>query len=282
MPDDQDIAYCAQQVRQFDRDRYLSGLFAPADRRPELFALWAFNLEIAKTRESVSEPMLGQIRLQWWRDTIEGIYKGDVRRHQVVTGLSRAIEAHDLPQDLFQRLVDAREFDLEDEAPTDLTALEAYAEESTAPLNGLALEILGGATEDALRAARHGAIAVALTGLLRATPFHAGQGRFYLPADLMKHERVSWGDIRQGRIPPSIANVVAAVAERALHHVSEARRYCRSLPSSVLPVLLPVALASSDLRKLKRAGYDPFHPKLSENPTGRQMRMFASAMRRRY
>ena len=57
-------AYCQNQVRQHDRDRYLTALFAPPARRPGLFALYAFNLEVAKVREAVSEPMLGHIRLQ--------------------------------------------------------------------------------------------------------------------------------------------------------------------------------------------------------------------------
>lgn len=278
MPDDQDIAYCSQQVRQYDRDRYLSGLFAPAERRPALYALWAFNLEIAKTRESVSEPMLGQIRLQWWRDTIEGIYRGDVRRHQVASELGRAIETYDLPQSLFQRLVDAREFDLTDEQPPDLPALEAYAEESAAPLCLLALDILGGASNDALQAARHGAIAVALTGLLRATPFHLNQGRCYLPADLVHRHQASQNAITT----PAMAKAVASVADRAVHHLAEARQYRVSLPKAALPVLLPVTLAGSDLNKLERADYNLFDPKLSGSPVGRQMRLLAAALRRRY
>ena len=58
-------------VRRHDRDRYQTALFAPADRREALFALYAFNYEIARVRESVTQPMLGQIRLQWWREVID-------------------------------------------------------------------------------------------------------------------------------------------------------------------------------------------------------------------
>src|SRR5690349_9907669 len=90
------LSYCGQEVRKFDNDRFLTGLFAPADRREALFALYAFNHEIAKTREVVSEPVLGQMRLQWWFDSIEGIYAGTVPAHAVLQPLAEAITGHNL------------------------------------------------------------------------------------------------------------------------------------------------------------------------------------------
>ncbi|MEJ2028057.1 MAG: squalene/phytoene synthase family protein, partial [Limibacillus sp.] len=77
----EDYNYCAAEVRRFDHDRYLSLLLAAEPLRRSLLAIYAFNLEIARTAESVSEPMIGQIRLQWWRDSIEGLYGGAPRRH---------------------------------------------------------------------------------------------------------------------------------------------------------------------------------------------------------
>ena len=69
-------------MRHHDRDRFQTALFAPAERREALFALYAFNYEIARVREAVREPMLGQIRLQWWREAIAAAYAGEPpRRH---------------------------------------------------------------------------------------------------------------------------------------------------------------------------------------------------------
>jgi NADH dehydrogenase [ubiquinone] 1 alpha subcomplex assembly factor 6 len=68
-----ELSYCAQQLRRLDPDRYLTALFAPDRRREGLFALYAFNLEVARAREAVREPMMGLIRLQWWRDALEEI-----------------------------------------------------------------------------------------------------------------------------------------------------------------------------------------------------------------
>src|SRR5262249_59311777 len=91
-----DAAYCLDQVRRFDRDRYLTALFAAAPARADLMALYAFNLEVAKTREVVREPMMGLMRLQWWRDALAEIYAGTERRHQVVQPLAAAIRRHGL------------------------------------------------------------------------------------------------------------------------------------------------------------------------------------------
>ena len=108
-------SYCAQLLRRQDADRYLTALFAPADRREDLFALYAFNLEVARAREVVSEPFMGLIRLQWWRDAIAEIYQGRARAHEVVRPLAAAIAEHSLDRTLFERLIESRERDLDPE-----------------------------------------------------------------------------------------------------------------------------------------------------------------------
>src|SRR5258708_11419859 len=67
---DDPTQYCAQQGRRFDHDRCLCTMFAREPVQARLFALYAFNVEIARVREIVSEPVIGQMRLQWWRDAI--------------------------------------------------------------------------------------------------------------------------------------------------------------------------------------------------------------------
>src|SRR5579872_5539453 len=100
----------ADLVRRQDRDRFLSALFVPADRRAAVLALYAFNHEIAKTRDVVSEPLLGRIRLQWWREAIEEVYAGGtVRAHVVMTPLAAAIREHGLAREHFDAMIDARE-----------------------------------------------------------------------------------------------------------------------------------------------------------------------------
>ena len=73
---DENDKYCAALVREADRDRYLATLFAPADRRGALFSLYAFDIEISRIRDLAREPMPGEIRLQWWREVLEGAARG--------------------------------------------------------------------------------------------------------------------------------------------------------------------------------------------------------------
>src|SRR5690242_6182310 len=108
----------ASLVRRHDRDRFQTVLFAPPRRREALFALYAFNYEVARVREAVREPMLGRIRLQWWREAVGSAFAGGaVRRHDVAEGLSAAIRAHCPARSRFDRLIDARESDLDPAPP---------------------------------------------------------------------------------------------------------------------------------------------------------------------
>lgn len=278
-----DLSYSGREVRKYDNDHFLTGLFAPADRREAMFALHAFNLEIAKTREVVSEPILGQVRLQFWRDGIAAVYEGgSVPRHGVMDPLAEAIRGHRLSRPLFDRLIDAREADLDDEPPANLTCLVNYAEVTGAPLVQLALEVLGVTDETAHAAGRQVGIAYALAGILRAVPFHARQHRQLLPADLMKTHGASSADLFELRSKPELRPVVAEVAAAARAHLEEARALRRKVPKPALPALLPAALADLHLSVLAKEGHDVFAPRvLMPNPF-RQAKLAWAAFRGRY
>ena len=177
--------HAATAVRQLDPDRWLTTLFAPDARRPDLLALYAFNLEIARIPEQVREHALGDIRRQWWRDTVAAAFAGQAPRgHPVAEALQRAIHAHDLPQAPFTRLLEARAADF-DPSPARIEDLEAYAQGTAASLSALALRILGVADAPSQTAAEATAIGFALIGLIRAVPFHAAARRLYLPQALL-------------------------------------------------------------------------------------------------
>jgi NADH dehydrogenase [ubiquinone] 1 alpha subcomplex assembly factor 6 len=163
------MSYCAELVRKYDRDRFLLGMTVPSARRDALWALFAFNHEIAKTREVVSEPTLGLIRLQWWRDALAALYAGNILQHEVLAALAPAVRAHDLPQVWFQDVINARETDLQGRPLASLAELEEYATASVTPLNRLVLKVLNReAAEETLQAV---SAAYGLTGLLRAAPY---------------------------------------------------------------------------------------------------------------
>lgn len=165
-------------------------MFAPAKLRLDLFALYAFNYDVAKIAESVSQPIAGQIRLQWWRERIEEIYAGKATGSELVKSLAQAARSHDLSKFLFDSFIDAREHDLEAAPFADLASLESYADATSGNIMRLSARILGaGSTLDG--DAREAGIAYALTGLLRSLPFHAARECVMLPADAMSEAGVS-------------------------------------------------------------------------------------------
>lgn len=266
------IAYCAGQIRRLDRDRYLTALFASGARREALFALYAFNLEVARTREMVREPMMGRLRLQWWREAIDDLYAGTVRRHQIVEALAPPVRRFDLSRLHFERLLDAREWDVERAAPRDLPHLLDYAEATSASLVLLALKVLD-APERAIEAGRPAGIGWALAGLLRAIPFHARAKRLYLPEDVMERHGVSSARLFELRGSPELASAVAEIAQTATRNVEAARRAGRGLPRRVLPALLPATLAALYLSRMRRAAWDVFDDRVQAPPPGRVWRL---------
>lgn len=181
---DKNTIFCRDMVQQDDRARYETVLFAPRSQQPALWAIYAFNQEIAKTRESVSEPTLGEIRLQWWRDVVGELRAGTVREHPVVAALANA-QPSDAVLKLLDELIDARGRDLYDEGPADQAALEEYAGSVGGALCEVALRLcqdLKPGTDEVTLVRQCGS-AWAMLGLVRAIPFHWASNRNFVPGD---------------------------------------------------------------------------------------------------
>jgi phytoene synthase len=264
-----EISYCARILRQQDPDRYLTALFAPSERREALFALYAFNLELARARETVREPIMGRMRLQWWRESLSEIVAGRARAHEVARPLAAAVAAHGLDRLLLERLIDAREQDMEPEPPADLPALLDYARGTSSSLIELALEILGRPDPATREAGRALGIAWALVGLLRAVPFHAAQRRLYLPASLVEEASLKPGQLFDRGSSPALREVVRRLAAEAERWLAEARRGRGAVARQYQPALLPGVLARGHLRRLATASYDPFDARVQQPPPGR-------------
>jgi len=255
------LSYPADQVRHYDHDRFLTVIFAPAAAREHLFALYAFNVEIAKTAEIVSEKLIGQMRLQWWRDTLDRLYAKETVAHAVAGPLGAAISTLKLDRVRFDRLIDAREFDLDNSPPTDLSALKTYARETGVPLVELALQAalnLPALAPSALEAARIAGTAWALTGLLRAVPFHARQRRLYLPEDRLRAAGVRVGSIFDLRPDEALPMVVREIGEAVASDLCSLGGSMTGVPRGGRSPLLLAELARLYLNDLKRAAWDPF------------------------
>lgn len=269
----------AALVSRHDRDRFVTALFAPEHRRENLFVLYAFNYELAKVRELVREPMMGRIRLQWWRDTVAEIAAGKPpRQHEVAEPLARVMRAHHLSTSALQRMIDAREQDLLPDPPATLTGLEDYADATGGALNLLALHALAVKDNDgaAAVAARHVGVGYALAGLLRATAFHARFGRSFIPTEL-DPGRHALGT----QATDALRDAAATIAEAAHARLDKARVIAEDAPEGALPVLLPAVLAARWLAQIENAGYDLFAPRVVRPDPWRGVRLAFAARRRR-
>ncbi len=278
-----ELEQVAEAVRRDDNDRFLTALFAPAEVRPALYALYAFNIEIAKVAETVSEPLIGRMRLQWWRDALAAIFDGrPAPRHTVAESLADAIGARELSRDRFMRLIDGRERDLDPEPPTTLDDLIDYADATSATLVGLALDAAGGA-DDATRAAgRQVGIGYALAGITRSVAFMARGRRCLLPLSILKDEGIDVEDVLQGRARPATARVVDVVAAESRRRLAEARASVRRPSRAVLAALLPATLADEHLNRLDARDHDAFDAGLGAPMPGRYFRLAFNAWRGRF
>jgi len=250
------FAYCAEIVRAGDRDRYLATLFAPADRRGALHALYAFNIEIARVREIAREPLPGEIRLQWWSDVLCGERSGEASANPVASALLAALERHQLTPAGLLDLIEARRFDLYDAPMATLADLESYASRTSSALFALAAKILAGA--DAATPAQPAGIAYAVAGLLRALPLHAARRQLYVPAELLDRYQVPIDDVLAGHTSAGLNAALADLRNLARAHLAAARERMSDFPREALPAFLPLALVRPSLDRLERA--DAFAP----------------------
>jgi phytoene synthase len=269
------FAHCEGLVRAADRDRFLTTLFAPAEHRPALLALYAFNLEIARVREVVDQPLAGEIRLQWWSDVLEGEGRGEVVAHPVAAALLASVARYRLGPERLKALVAARRFDLDNEPMRSLADLESYAEGASAGLIALAAQVLAGAL-DIAALSHHAGLAHAFAGLLAAFPIHAARGKVFVPLEILARHGAAREDAVGGQATPHLHAALAELRLHARRHLRAAQQLLAAAPPAVIPALLPVALAGPTLARMERRGYDPFTP-IEIAPWRRQLSIWRAA-----
>lgn len=253
--------HCEQIVREGDKDRFLATLFATEKHRRPLFALYAFNLEVARVREAIHEPMAGEIRLQWWRDMLGGAGRGEVSAHPVAAALRDTVIRYRLPPQSLADLIEARAFDLYDDPMGTLGELESYASRTSSALVMMAARILNDgkppATPDVLE---HAGVGLAIAALLRALPVHASRGQLYLPLDVLARHGADPADVLAGRATDQVRAALAELRMRAREHLSIARKGAAQAPPAIRPALMPAVIARLLLARMERRSYQPFQP----------------------
>ncbi len=257
-----------EAAKQADPDRYLAALFAPRHARNDLFALYAFNAEIARVPDEVSEPTLDEIRLQWWRDALTVAAAGEATGSPIADALGSALRRRDLSADRLDHLIDARRFDVIERVMPDAPSLLLYLDDTAGEVFQLAAMFLGAGTEseDAARAAGR---AYGLTGLMRAVMLHAARSRLYLPISSLPEEAAT--RLFQGDADPAFLGLLAEMRIKAKAELVEARSRVRALPKSIQPAFQSLALVKPYLAALERI--DPMQSVAEINPLYRLWRL---------
>jgi phytoene synthase len=253
------FAHCDAAVREADKDRWLASLFAPAALRPDLLALYAFNLEVASVRERVSDPLPGEVRLQWWRDALTGEARGDVTAHPVAAAILDVIGRRNLAIKPLVDLIDARVFDLYDDLMPTVNDLEGYCGETSSALMQVAALILA-AGEDPGTAdlAGHAGIAYAVTGLLRAFALHASRGQVFMPAEVLTAHGVTREEIVAGRASARLSAALGQMRALARAHLGRAEALIGEADVRTAAAILPLAVVRGLLDRMDRLVAEPF------------------------
>jgi 15-cis-phytoene synthase len=247
--------HCATLVREADRDRYLATLFAPAEHRDALMALYAFNVEIARVRDVAREPMPGEIRLQWWREVLSGERGGEAAAHPVAAALLAALLKCGIDPKRLTAFTDAHGFDLYDEPMATLDELDAYGAGTQGTLLDVAAAILGAHNETA---ARHAGIALAIARIFNDFAHHASRRQLYVPVEVLDRHKADREQIYAGQGSDALRSAFAELVRHARRQLQAAQMAQPAAP--MLPALLPAALVGPQLRNVERAGYQPFQP----------------------
>ena len=235
-------------AREGDPDRYAAALFVADAARDDLLSLGAFNVELARVAELVKEPQLGEIRLQWWRDSLDRALNGDTAEHPVLAAVAQTVRACALPTEALRGMIDARSFDVSTRVMPDQATLEAYLDATAGTLFRLAARVIAVRTSAPLEssnihaASRQAALAYGLVGLMRALPVHARLGRVDLPEDALLEQGTSPSLILTGETSSGLMEVLARLRGRAGDCLREANRRVMDLQPRVRQAFRPLAL----------------------------------------
>ena len=254
-------AFCADLVRTHDFVRYASTLFVPAAERRALLALYAFNVEIFRIRDHVTQPMPGEIRMQWWTDLLAGAAQGGVEGNPVAAELLAAIRAYNLPAEPLSRLIDEHQFDLYNDPMPTLAALEGYVADTSSTLFALAARIAAAASAEIDHAARHAGLAQGFAQVIAALPRDAARRQLFVPVQLLAKQGIGVEAIFAAKETPPVRAALDQLIGEARLHLDTALSLLADIAPQARAMFLPLAVVRHDLGRMSRADSDPFVPR---------------------
>ena len=251
----------ADLVRTHDFARYASTLFMPSDLRRALLALYAFNVEISRVREQVTQPLPGEIRLHWWTDLLAGVDHGGVEGHPVAAELLLTIRHFRLPVEPLTRLIEEHQFDLYNDPMPSMAALEGYINDTASALFLFAARIAGWQSPEIDHLARHAGLAQGIAQVIASLPFDASRRQLFVPLQVLQQHGSNIEEIFAGKQTPNVRAALDQLIGEAQRHLQPTFALLADVPPEVRPIFLPLALVRRDLARMSRADTDPFVPR---------------------
>jgi 15-cis-phytoene synthase len=252
--------FCADLVRSHDFARYAATLFMPAIPRRALLAVYAFNTEISRVREQVSQPLPGEMRLQWWTDMLAGSGHGGIEGNPVAAELLLAIRDFRLPVEPLLRLIEEHQFDLYNDPMPSMAALEGYVTDTSSALFSLGARIVARPSEQIDHLARHAGLAQGMAQAIAALPLDAARRQLFVPVQLLESHGSGMEEVYASKQTPSTRAAIDELIGEARAHLATAFELLAGVPSEARAVFLPLALVRRDLQRMSRADTDPFVP----------------------
>jgi 15-cis-phytoene synthase len=253
--------FCAELVRSHDFARYASTLFVPAPQRRALLAIYAFNVEVSRVHEQVSQPLPGEMRLQWWTDMLAGAGHGGVEGNPVAAELLLAIRTWRLPVERLSRLIEEHQFDLYNDPMPTMAALEGYINDTSSALFSMAAQIAGQSSGEIEHLARHAGLAQGMAQVMASLPLDASRRQLFVPQHLLESHGCGIEEVFAGKETPKLRAPLDHLLGEARGHLGTALALLVTVSPEVRPVFLPLALVRRDLARMSRADNDPFLPR---------------------
>jgi 15-cis-phytoene synthase len=258
--DGEAAGFCAELVRTHDFVHYAAALLVPAPPRRALLALYAFNVEISRVRALVSQPLPGEVRLQWWTDMLGGDGHGGIEGNPVAAELLQAIQTYRLPVERLSRLIEEHQFDLYNDPMPTLAALEGYINDTSSALFSLAAMVVGPLSQEVEHLARHAGLAQGMVQVVASLPLDASRRQLFVPAQVLADHGCGIEDVFAGKETAKLRASFDDLLGEARKHLNTAFSLLPAVPPQVRGVFLPLAQVRRDLERMSRADSNPFVP----------------------
>jgi 15-cis-phytoene synthase len=256
-------AFCADLVRSHDFPRYAATIFVASDLRRALLALYAFNVEITRVHDQVTQALPGEIRLQWWTDMLAGHAHGSAEANPVAAELMKLIPVAELPVETLSRLIDEHQFDLYNDPMPTMAALEGYLNDTASALFALAARIAGGRPSPEIdHLARHAGLAQGFVRVIATLAHDASRRQLFLPQQVLAQHGSDLEEVFAGKLTPRLRAAADQLLAEARRHLDTAYDLLADAPREVRRVFLPLAVVRRDVKRLCRADHDPFASQL--------------------